>query len=270
MSHTRCRLDEDDIGSTEVVVLRFLLIVTFAVPLGGIVLQPTGALAAPGVCDNNSIADHVWGVRHNYSSGRVSGAQAQMETARSDLCNPPGAWHSVSGGFAGLFEDQGPGFAMTGYDKRSEIGREVVATLTSGAPIPGTFVCPTDPDNCGASPTIGDAFTYKATWKNGAGEDGTIKFIFCRTTTTCVTWGHTTFQGSIWSDIKGQVFGYTDTKDADLPGVDGARADYRSIMFRDGLGAWGTGSTSDLSDSVSRYHLNDIDNSHIQTWTDPT
>jgi hypothetical protein len=208
---------------------------------------------------------------HNSSSATVSGSQAQIETAHSDLCNPPGAWHSVSGGFAGLWEVESPySYAMTGWEKRSEVGREVVANLTSGAGSPTLAICPTDSGNCGATPTIGDIFTYKTTWKNGSGEDGDIHFIFCRTTSNCVDWGQTTFQATIWTDIHGKVSGFTDTNDADLPGIVGARAGYTSIMWRDGLGTWGTGSSTDQSDSLSRYHLNDVDNSHIETWTDPT
>ncbi len=236
-----------------------MALVGIAILTMGIVVPAQGAAAN---CGTNSFGQHYWGKGRNPSGARSSGAQATIEVRESALCTPPTGKIAQAAAFTGLFQAGGGGFAWVGWDRLTGLGRNGAIHISlDGSSETRTGI---------GSVSLGDSFKYKTTWKNGSGEDGTIHFIVCNADgSNCVDFGHTSFQGSTWSDIQGRVVGNTNTKDADIPGIVGNRDEYTAIMWRDGTGAWMTTTSSSLTDSVTRYHLNVVDNGHIQTWTDP-
>ncbi len=245
--------------AVEVVVLLLrLMLVPFSV-----------ALAAPANCSQNSFQNHFWGVVHDPDSPVVSGAQAYIQVGPSDLCNPPSGYAAQVFAFAGLRRIGDAGYAWVGWNRQTGDGRGVYFSYCQDC-LGGSLHLIT-------TPSLNEQDTFKTIWKNGSGEDGTIHFIFCNP--SCSDFGHTTFQGSDWSDIKGIITGQTNNEDVDLPGVVGNRNEYQLNQFRHGTGAWDTYNTTVCighnllggcgGDGGTRYHLNYVDNSRFQTWTDP-
>jgi hypothetical protein len=224
------------------------------------VLAP--ALGAAASCGSSSFGQHYWGKGRNPSGASSSGAQATIEVRESALCNPPSGKVAQAAAFAGLFQAGGGGFAWVGWDRLTGEGRNGAIHISQTGSIETRTIL--------GAVALGELFKYKATWQNGAGQDNKIHFIVCAANgTNCTDFGHTAFDATVWSDIQGRIAGNTNTKDADIPGIVGNRNDYTAIMWRDGTGSWTTTTSSNLTDSVTRYHLNVVDNTHIQTWTDP-
>jgi len=237
-----------------------------------LLLGPAPAQAAKTNCGSGTFTGHLWGVRHNNSSGYVSGAQANIDLKQNNLCNPPSGYIAAVQAYAELAQVGGGGYAWLGWQHDSVSGstKHIYAQYSqTGSAIYQITI---------GTISSGTTKKYKTTWQNGSGSDGFMHFIMCNSDGTgCVDYGHTNFNpGSAWSDSRGVITGVTDTQDADMPGITGDRNNFDSMLFRDGTGAWNTLSTSvcklsggSCSDSVSWYHPNDVSNSKFQLWTDP-
>jgi hypothetical protein len=218
------------------------------------------ALAAKANCGSNSFGQNYFGTTRNPSGARSSGAQANIETRESALCAPPSGKVAQAAAFAGLFEVGGNGWAWVGWDRLTGEGRTAVIHVRPTGSLEQRALL--------FDVALGDSFRYKTSWQNNG--DNKIHFIVCKTDGSgCVDFGHTTFDGDVWTDIQGRIVGNTNTDYADIPGIVGNRNDYRQMLWRDGTGPWETLSSSQIMVGPDRYHLNVVDISHIQTWTDP-
>jgi hypothetical protein len=237
-----------------------LLALWMVVVTGELWASPAGAAAAN--CATGSFGQRYEGVGRNPSGARASGSQATIEVRESALCSPPSGKLAQAAAFAGLFQAGGGGFAWVGWDRLTGGQRYGVYHYSPDGALEYRVTL--------GSVSLGESFKYKATWKNGTGEDGTIHFIVCAADgSNCTDFGSTPFQGNTWSDIEGRIVGNTNTKDADIRGIKTNKNDFTAIMWRDGKGPWQTTTSYDISSGVSRYHHTVVSNSAIRTWTDP-
>jgi hypothetical protein len=250
--------------------------------VGGLVpIRPVEG--APAHCSANGYGRHEWGVLRKAKT-KVSGSQANIEVRRADLCDPPD--DGVGVGVAGVVTLQPPGaessdrFARAGWQRV----RYPDGSLGPRAAFADWFHDGSADFVLMWELSLGDVSKYKVSWKNN--EDGKIHFFFCNADgTNCqeppTREGGvftTPFNpGLVWSDIHGYVAAWTTHVGVDLSGTVEDKANYRQIMFRQGTGGWQTYATTacrlppDLTgcrDSVERYHMVKVDDSHMRTWTD--
>ena len=234
----------------------------------------TPAASAPANCNSAHYGNHFWGVKHNASSGKVSGSQANIEVKASALCSPSGGQtNPVVQAYALLVETGGTArFAAAGWQRQPATGRIAFATWCCNSSGGGQFA------NLGAV-VLGDVFKYKASWQNGG--DDRLHMIFCASDgSLCQDVLQTSFTGTALNGIRGAITTAANTTDVDLPGLSTNRANYRQILFRESTGPWGTFSTTECKSGAStlstcndagssRWTLNRVDNSHMQTWSNP-